>query len=145
MQVFQRTVETIVGLLFIILISLVLVKTYHYNQSKRINTYALNANFSNIDGIKVGDNVTLNGVSIGNVASFEILENYLIHVSISVYDTIKIPSDSSAKISSSSFFGPKYIQIIPGDSSSMFKEGDKISYTQPSINLEDFLAKAVLG
>ena len=59
--------------------------------------------------------------------------------------SIKIPTDSSAKISSEGLLGASYIAIEPGGSDDMLDAGDSIELTQGSIDLIGLLGNAVFG
>ena len=58
---------------------------------------------------------------------------------------VKIPTDSSAKISSEGLLGGSYIAIEPGGSNDMLDAGDSIELTQGSIDLIGLLGNAVFG
>ena len=58
---------------------------------------------------------------------------------------IKIPSDSSAKISSEGLLGGYFVMIEPGGSETMLQAGETIELTQGSIDLIGLLGNAVFG
>ena len=62
-----------------------------------------------------------------------------------INNEIKIPTDSSAKISSEGLMGGSYIAIEPGGSDDMLDAGDSIELTQGSIDLIGLLGNAVFG
>ena len=62
-----------------------------------------------------------------------------------INNEIKIPTDSSAKISSEGLLGGNYIAIEPGGSDDMLDAGDSIELTQGSIDLIGLLGNAVFG
>ena len=55
-------------------------------------------------------------------------------VELEVDKEIKIPDDSTAKISSSSLFGGKFLEIVPGSSETFLKDKSVIYDTQTSLS-----------
>jgi phospholipid/cholesterol/gamma-HCH transport system substrate-binding protein len=66
-------------------------------------------------------------------------------VTMAVDPKIKVPADSSAKISSDGLLGGAYVAIEPGGDEVMLKAGNEISHTQGTIDLLTVLASAVGG
>jgi phospholipid/cholesterol/gamma-HCH transport system substrate-binding protein len=66
-------------------------------------------------------------------------------VTMSVDPKIKVPEDSSAKISSDGLLGGAYISIEPGGAEAMLAAGKEISHTQGTVDLLTVLASAVGG
>jgi phospholipid/cholesterol/gamma-HCH transport system substrate-binding protein len=58
---------------------------------------------------------------------------------------LAIPEDSSAKITAAGLLGDNFIAIEPGASDYMLAEGDRIQYTQGSVNLLDMAGKLIHG
>ena len=64
---------------------------------------------------------------------------------INLNNSVKLPSDSSAKISSEGLLGSKFLSIEPGADEEFLKEGDEIQFTQSSVSFEDLLGKFIFG
>lgn len=139
----QARLETIVG--FIVIIIAVGFFVFAYNKSnvsKSSGGYKLTANFQNIDGITSGSDVKLAGINIGRVDSVTLNnDTYYASIQLLIDDSIKIPVDSSAIVSSSGLLGGKYIRINPGASDDNLVNGDKIRFTQSALNIEDLIGK----
>ena len=58
---------------------------------------------------------------------------------------LKIPEDSSARITSSSLLGGNVIEIIPGSSEEYLKDNDIIFDTRDSVSFTDLLGKLVFS
>ena len=58
---------------------------------------------------------------------------------------IKIPDDSTAKISSSSLFGGKFLEIIPGSSETFLKDKSIIYDTQTSLSFTEMIGKMIMS
>lgn len=108
--------------------------------------YNLIAKFDNIDGIENGSDVKISGVKVGTVVE-QILDEQTFRAAlkININNSVKLPSDSSAKIASEGLLGSKYLSINPGADEEILKDGDEISFTQSSVNFEDLLGKFIFG
>lgn len=108
--------------------------------------YHLVAKFENIDGIAVGSDVKISGVKVGTVESqFLDEKDFRAALQLNIYNSVKLPADSSAKIASEGLLGSKYLAIAPGGDEEFLKEGDEIMFTQSSVNLEDLLGKFIFS
>ena len=58
---------------------------------------------------------------------------------------MKLPLDSSAKISSEGLLGSKFLSISPGGDEESIKDGGEILFTQSSVSFEDLLGKFIFG
>ncbi len=113
-----------------------------YQQKGRI----FNAEFGNIGGLKVGDDVMIAGVKVGEVSSNHLNnETYLAVIRLNLDKNIMVPEDSLARISTSSLLGGQYVEIIPGVSDNMLSESDTIYNTRDPVSLTDLLGKAVFS
>jgi phospholipid/cholesterol/gamma-HCH transport system substrate-binding protein len=108
--------------------------------------YSLFAKFNQADGISVGTPVKISGVKVGVITAEHIdLNSYFAVVNFSVDNKIKIPADSTAKISSEGLIGGKYLAIVPGGDDKMLESGEEVRFTQSSINLETLIGKMLFS
>ena len=106
----------------------------------------INAEFGNIAGLKVGDDVLIAGIKVGEVSSNTLdTKSYLAIVKLNLKNNIFIPDDSVAKISSASLLGGQYVEIIPGASDEMLKDDETIYDTRDPVSLTDLLGQAVFS
>ena len=106
----------------------------------------INAEFGNVAGLKVGDDVLIAGIKVGEVSSNTLdSKNYLAVVKLNLNNNIFIPDDSVAKISSASLLGGQYVEIIPGASDEMLKDDETIYDTRDPVSLTDLLGQAVFS
>ena len=66
-------------------------------------------------------------------------------MAININKNVKIPDDSSARITSTSLLGGNFIDIIPGSSEIYLKQGDEIYDTKDSVSFTDLLGKVVFS
>lgn len=98
--------------------------------------YHITAVFDSVDGISVGSDVRLAGLKVGSVASQKLdPETYQAVLTLAIRKGLKLPVDTSAKITASGLLGDKYITLDPGGAEEMLKDGDSLSHTQSSIDL----------
>lgn len=123
-----------------------------FNASKSTNIndsterYNVIAYFDNIDGIYSGTDIKLSGVKIGTVKNVSLdKKTYKAKVILSIDSNINLPNDTSLKVASEGLLGSKFLSINPGADEENLKEGDEISYTQSSVNLEELLGKFIFG
>ena len=137
-----NAVETLIGTLVIAIAAGFLVFAYSMGNVAKVNGYKLIANFERADGINVGTDVRISGIKVGSVVE-EKLDNqtYFARIILSVDKTIKIPEDSSVKVSSDGLLGGNYLNIQPGGSEKALADGGEITNTQPSIDLMSIITK----
>ena len=64
---------------------------------------------------------------------------------MSVDERIRIPADSSARITAASLLGGNYLELMPGAEEDMLQPGDVIYDTRDPVSLTDLLGKAVFA
>lgn len=109
-------------------------------------SYIITAKFDNVDGISSGSDVKISGIKIGSVNSFKLDEkDFRAVLTLSINDSVKLPYDSSVKVSSEGLLGSKYLSITPGADEEFLQNGEQLDFTQSSINLEDLLGKFIFN
>ncbi len=105
------------------------------NRNDMVNLFAT---FNKIDGLSVGDNVMISGISVGFVNDI-ILENSYPKISMMVDENLNITRDSSISIQTDGLFGSKFLVIEIGGEEEYLKSNDSFSYVEDSILLQDLL------
>ncbi len=123
---------------FIILLNLVF--THKNKEEKNTNTYL--ATFNKIDGVGVGTNVEISGIKVGQVEKILIKENYPT-ILLSVRKNINISDDSSISIQTDGLFGKKFLLIEVGGNDRYLENGEKFSFSEDSIVIEELLRKII--
>jgi len=98
--------------------------------------YQLVAQFESINGITSGSDVRVSGIKVGSVVS-QILntETYEAVVTLAINPEVKLPTDTSAKVTSDGLLGDKFISIEPGGDEEMLGDGARIEHTQGALDI----------
>jgi phospholipid/cholesterol/gamma-HCH transport system substrate-binding protein len=108
--------------------------------------YTLHAKFDRVDGLAIGSDVRLAGVRIGTVKSATIdPKTYQAVVTFSVETGLKLPTDSSAEVTSDGLLGGKFLAISPGGDDKMLADGGQVTITQSAVSFEQLLGKFIFN
>jgi phospholipid/cholesterol/gamma-HCH transport system substrate-binding protein len=106
--------EKKVGLFFIITILLTMTMIFLFGKIRPFRRgYHIIVTFNHVSGLKVGDEVRLAGLRVGEVSSLETSQNKIL-VKLWIQERTKIKDDSRITISQISIMGGKYVSISPG-------------------------------
>lgn len=105
-------------------------------------TYAVQARFDNIGGLKARAPVKSAGVVVGRVAGISFDDKtYQATVVMNVEERYRFPKDTSAKILTSGLLGEQYIGLEPGGDTAMLADGGRITMTQSAVVLENLIGQ----
>jgi phospholipid/cholesterol/gamma-HCH transport system substrate-binding protein len=139
-------VETLIGAIVVVVAGVFLFYGYTNSGMRSASGYQVKAEFDRVDGLASGSDVRLSGIKVGTVVGQSIdPENYKAVVTMSLSPDVKIPDDSSAKITSEGLLGSNYIALTPGGSEDYLADGSEISFTQGSIDLMSLIGQAVFS
>jgi len=106
--------------------------------------YPLEASFSSVKGLHEDTVVEIAGVRVGRVQSIELdLETYDALVVLLIKNEIQVQDDAIASVRTKGILGEKYIEILPGGSDVILKEGELIFDTEPPLDLENVIKNFV--
>ena len=139
-------VETLIGAAVIAVAVFFLAFAYNSTGSGPVTGYDVQAKFNRVDGVSVGTDVRLSGIKVGTVSKLALdPKTYNAVVTISLGREVKLPDDSSVRITSEGLLGSQYLSIEPGGSMTMIAPGGEIENTQGAIDLIGLLGKTVFG
>lgn len=143
----NNLLESLIGFVVILIAIIFFIYSYSMMGNKNSSrTYEITAVFNEVSGLISGSDVRLSGIKIGSVTNQTLnADTFDAVVSMQINNDIKIPTDSSAKISAEGLLGGNYISIEPGGSDEILIDGDVIEFTQGSIDLIGLLGNAVFG
>jgi len=142
----RNMLETVMGA--IVLLSAVAFVSLAYEAANIRGTdgYELEAEFGATGGLSVGDDVRISGIKVGRISRQELDPiTYAARIVMSLDERIRIPADSSARITAASLLGGNYLELIPGADEDMMQPGEVIYDTRDPVSMTDLLGKAVFS
>jgi phospholipid/cholesterol/gamma-HCH transport system substrate-binding protein len=141
----KRSIEMLVGF-FVLLGMLGLVflalKAANLGSVGGGDTYALQAQFDNIGGLKVRAPVRTAGVTVGRVTKIVLdSKSFRGVVSMDIDRSYQFPKDSAAKILTAGLLGDQYIGLDPGGDDKNLGAGDTVPQTQSAVVLENLIGQ----
>jgi phospholipid/cholesterol/gamma-HCH transport system substrate-binding protein len=135
-------VETLLGAVVLIVAIVFVAYAYTVSDVRDPGGYTLRAQFDRIDGINVGSDVRISGITVGRVISSNLdTRSFRAEVVFSLRRDVELPADTSAAIFSESLLGGRYIALQPGADDEVLAAGDQLMFTQSSINLEELVGR----
>ena len=142
----RNIVETLLGAVVLAVALGFLTWAYGRSDAGDPGGYTLRAKFDRIDGLDMGGDVRISGIKVGQVLAQELdPATYRAQIVFSVRNGIELPADSSAAIVSSGLLGGKYLSLVPGGDDKLLADGEEITLTQSSINLEDLIGRYIFS
>ncbi len=142
----RSVIETVLGAVVLFIAGFFLVFSYQTSNVGSVDGYEITAEFSGIGGLRPGDEVQISGVKIGTVKTVGLNdETYLERVTMSIEQTVRLPEDTAALISSESLLGGRFLSLEPGAAEEMITAGGHIQYTQAPQNLEQLLGQFIFS
>jgi phospholipid/cholesterol/gamma-HCH transport system substrate-binding protein len=142
----RNTLETVMGAIVLLAAAGFVMLAYEAADVKGNGGYEIAAEFGSTGGLSVGDDVRISGIKVGQITARQLDPiTYVAKVSMAIEPTIKIPSDSSARITAASLLGGNYLELMPGAATDTLGAGGVIYDTRDPISLSDLLGKAVFS
>tara|TARA_B100001059_G_scaffold8347_1_gene6903 strand:- start:953 stop:1405 length:453 start_codon:yes stop_codon:yes gene_type:complete len=143
---YRNTLETVMGAIVLLAAIGFVALAYEAADVKGNGGYEIAAEFGSTGGLSVGDDVRISGIKVGQITAQQLDSiTYVAKVSMAIDPTIKIPSDSSARITAASLLGGNYLELMPGAAADTLGAGAVIYDTRDPISLSDLLGKAVFS
>ncbi len=106
----------------------------------------LSARFDNVGSVTAGSDVRVAGVKVGSVTGLRIdPQSFQAVLDFTVQTDLKLPTDSSAVISTGGLLGGAFVTLSPGGGDTILRDGQMITITQSASNLEDLLGKFIFN
>lgn len=105
------------------------------------STFRLSAQFENVSGLLIGNNVRLAGITIGTVENITIISDSSVQVDLSIQETVRkfIKKDAMASIGSEGLMGNKIINILSGGISKELIEPNSRIATLKPLDLDEIM------
>ena len=142
----RNMLETVMGAIVLLTAVAFVSLAYEAANIRGTDGYELEAEFSATGGLSVGDDVRISGIKVGRISRQELKPvTYAARIVMSLDERIRIPADSSARITAASLLGGNYLELIPGADEDMMQPGEVIYDTRDPVSLTDLLGKAVFS
>lgn len=101
--------------------------------------YMVSAKFNRADGIGIGSDVRLGGVSVGKVVSQKLATDFRADLGIRISNPLPLSVDTAAAIRTDGLLGAKYVELKPGGEDAILKNGSEITFTEDAMVLEELI------
>jgi len=108
------------------------------------DSYRLRARFSNVGDLKLRAPVKLAGVTIGSVEAIRLVDYYA-EVELAVDRTVQLPTDTIASVATAGLLGEAHVSLSPGGADRNLAAGERITRTEPALNVADLLGRYAFG
>ena len=108
-------------------------------------SYEVNARFTNVGGLRPGNQVFIAGVPVGRVEKIDLNSQYAAIVRMNVREDVHLPSDTIASVKTSGLIGDKFIALAPGADSRNLAPGGMITDTESVMDLESLIRRFAFG
>jgi len=140
----RNPIETILGLVVLVIAGMFLALVYSTTDVKTVSGYEVSADFLKVGGLTRGSDVRISGIPIGTVTAEELdTDTYMARVTMTVDGDVMLPTDTEAAIVSDGLLGSKYVNLVPGRSSARIPPGGKIVKTRDFQSLEDLVGQII--
>ena len=142
----RNTVETIMGAIVLLAAVSFFAMAYEVANLKDNDGYDIIAEFGSTGGLAIGDDVRIAGIKVGQITAQKLgPDTYIAKIFMSIDPLVKIPVDSSARITAASLLGGNYLELMPGSAIDTLVTGGVIYDTRDPVSLTDLLGKAVFS
>jgi len=131
------------GMFVLFGIALFIAAIYFIGKNKNLfaSTFHLKAQFKNVSGLKIGNNVRFSGINIGTVKNIEFVSDSAVVVDLIIKEEVQqyIKTDAIASIGSDGLMGDKVLTISPGTSSNAIVKDNASIASTAAVELEDLM------
>ncbi len=139
----KSPIETVLGILVILVAAFFVHFAANKIDAKPQQGYEVTAVFMRSGGLESGNDIRISGIKVGSVVGLSLTPEYMAKVTLNIKDGIRLPVDTVASITTDGLMGSTFIQLIPGKSSDLLKNGDIISKTKDFRSLEDMISEVI--
>ena len=142
----RNTLETTMGGIVLLAAVGFLMMAYEAADLTGNEGYQIAAEFGSTGGLSIGDDVRVSGIKVGQVTAQQLDPiTYVAKISMVIDPAIKIPSDSTARITQVSLLGGNYLELMPGAATETLVAGAVIYDTRDPVSLNDLLGQVVFS
>jgi len=140
----KRPIETILGFGVILIAAGFLAFAFSNIETKTVvQGYKIYAIFQEAGGLENGSNVQISGIKVGSVVSRTLDKDFNAKVTMVIKKDVRLPDDTTAAIMGDGLMGGKMVNLIPGKSQTLMKNGDKVAKVKDFRSLEDAVSEII--
>ena len=140
----RSTLETLMGLVDLTGAAIFAMLVYQASNIKSANGYLIHAEYGTTGGLSDGDEVRLSGIKVGQIVGQSLDPvSYAARIDMRIEAAVKLPSDTSARITAASLLGGNYLELLPGADDGLMPAGTVIFDTRDPVSLSELLGKIV--
>lgn len=140
----RNTLEILMGMVVLGAAGFFMLLVYQAADITSSGGYQIKAEFGTTGGLTVGDDVRLSGIKIGRITSQSLDPvTFSAVIEMRIDETVKLPEDSTARITAASLLGGNFLELIPGSSDADMQAGTVIYDTFDPVSLSDLLGKFI--
>lgn len=142
----KNLVETLMGAVVLAVAGAFLIFAYTVTNVGSVRGYEITARFDRIDGLRVGSDVRLSGIRVGQVVDARLdPDTYLAIVRLALDQSVRLPRDTVAQVASDGLLGGAFIALVPGGEDQMVAAGGVLTHTQPPVNIVQLLGRIIFS
>jgi phospholipid/cholesterol/gamma-HCH transport system substrate-binding protein len=137
--------ETIAGAVVLALAGAFLIYSLSVNGSWRgRDRYEVVAKFGEVGSLSTGAPVRVAGVKVGTVSRITLdPKTFLAVTRLSLDRDVKLPADSTARITGGTLLGESHVEISPGGADEALKPGAEIENTQGAVDIFNLIGQMI--
>jgi phospholipid/cholesterol/gamma-HCH transport system substrate-binding protein len=142
----RNVIETVMGAVVLIIAAIFLVFAYTSAKVRTVSGYEVSAKFDHVDGTREGGDVRIGGIKVGTIISEKLdPKTFSAIVRMSIDNSIKLPVDTVATITSSSLLGDNFMVLVPGNDDKIIPPDGTITNTQSPTSLMSLFSAAAFS
>ncbi|TLG14817.1 MCE family protein [Nocardia cyriacigeorgica] len=141
----MKSGKALIGFSLFAVLAMVLTYTIWSTLQRSVSgdTHSYSATFSDVLGVRVGDDVRMAGVRVGRVDSIEFDDDYKARLEFRIQDRQRLTTTTKALVRYQNLIGQRYIALIPGEGDgTVLEPGSNIPLerTEPSFDVSALLS-----
>ncbi len=104
----------------------------------------IRSEFSDVKGLKIGNNIRFSGINIGTVSDIKIVNDSVVLVVMSIKKEVRqfVRKDSKVEIANEGLMGNKILNILPGSYNQAIVKENDILHSKKTLTTEDLITEA---
>src|SRR5262249_20209373 len=120
----KTLIETLIGAAVLVVAGLFVVFAYSSTNIGAVRGNEVTARFRTVAGLAPGNDVKMAGIKVGRVVDMRIdPQSFDAIITLALDPKIKLPRDSTARISSEGLLGANFVMLDPGGDEKMIPPG----------------------